>query len=193
MSERRTGRHPDAVGVVVRLTEPALEDLHRLHRSNPQVVRWCLKKLLLLERDPEAGAPLLGELTGFRKLTVGDRHWRIVWRVTHDSSGGVIVDVAEVWAAGARSEAAVYEEMTRRVAALGSTPRAIALARALETLGKVAAELSATPEPQAAEPVPAWLVKRLTVQAGRPEAEVRAMAPEDAADAWDEWMRRPHA
>ncbi len=65
----------------VRLTEPAVEDLARLVRLDPQVARQALKKMILLERDPEAGEPLLGALIGFRKLIVGDRHWRIVWRV----------------------------------------------------------------------------------------------------------------
>ena len=50
----------------VRLTEPAIDDLRRLQRADPQVVRWALKKMLLLERNPNAGAPLLGALVGYR-------------------------------------------------------------------------------------------------------------------------------
>jgi mRNA interferase RelE/StbE len=44
---------------VVRCTEPAIADLERLARTGlPQVVRWVLKKCLLLERNPEAGEEL---------------------------------------------------------------------------------------------------------------------------------------
>ncbi len=50
----------------VRLIDPAVEDLARLVRLDPQVLRQVLKKLLLLERNPEAGEPLLGALVGFR-------------------------------------------------------------------------------------------------------------------------------
>lgn len=62
----------------VRLTDAALEDLDRLAASVPQALRWALKKMLLLEESPDAGEPLLGNLIGWRKLTVGDRDWRIV-------------------------------------------------------------------------------------------------------------------
>ncbi len=55
---------PDAAvaRAYVRLIEPAVHDLERLLRIDTQVVRWALKKMLLLERDPLAGRPLLGEL-----------------------------------------------------------------------------------------------------------------------------------
>lgn len=62
---------------LVRLTEPAVDDLRELYRKDPQIVRWCFKKMLLLESSPEAGEPLVGGLIGFRKLVVGDRDWRI--------------------------------------------------------------------------------------------------------------------
>lgn len=52
----------------------------------------------------------------------------MVWRVTFDSTTGVpIVDVAEVWAVGARSEGEVYDEMRTRVASLPQTPSTTAL------------------------------------------------------------------
>lgn len=51
------------------LTDPARADLDRLDGA-PLV--WALKKLLMLERDPLAGEPLLGALVGYRKLVVGN-------------------------------------------------------------------------------------------------------------------------
>lgn len=44
--------------MVVRLIEPAVEDLRVLLEKDPQIVRWALEKMLLLERDPEAGEAL---------------------------------------------------------------------------------------------------------------------------------------
>lgn len=187
MTERLTGRHPNAVRVVVRLTEDAIDDLGRLQRSDPQAVKWCLKKILLLERDPEAGEPLVGGLIGFRKLVVGDRTWRVVWRVTHDTTGTCIVDVAEVWAAGARSESAVYSEMAARIAKLGDSPKAHALTQVLEQFAKVSQGLVALPEPEPEpEPaVPAWLVERLTGK-GVALGDVLAMTLDEAVDRWEQ-------
>ena len=120
----------------IRLTDPAVEDLHRLAAHNPQSLRWALKKLLLLEENPNAGEPLLGGLIGWRKLTVGDRDWRVVWRSTTDPGPTPIIEVAEVWAVGARSDNEVYEEMTARVAAMPKNPRTVALAEVIERSGK---------------------------------------------------------
>jgi mRNA interferase RelE/StbE len=57
-----------------------------------------LTKMPLLERDPVAGEPLLGDLVGGRKLVVGDRARRVVWRVREPVPGHTVVEVAEVWA-----------------------------------------------------------------------------------------------
>jgi len=190
VTARRSGRHPDADRVVVRLIEPALEDLRALLRLDPQIVRWAVKKMLLLERDPEAGAELHGTLIGWRKLTISNRDWRIIWRVTSDESGAVIVDVAEVWAVGARADREVYEEMRSRVAALPPAPKTVALSEVVERLGKVVSGLSATPEPPAVEPVPDWLVKRLTHQVGLPPDTIAEMSLQEAVDAWTDWTSR---
>lgn len=190
---RKSGRHEDAAAVVVRLTEAALSDLETMQRKgDPQVVRWALKKCLLLERDPEAGAPLRGSLTGFRKLVVGDRDWRIVWRVTHDDSGTIIIDIAEVWAFGARSDAEVYSEVRDRVTALERSPRTISLAEALSALGKVAYALEAAPEPAAAEEaVPDWLVHTLTGVVKMPRHEVDRLTAAQAQQVWDAYLSSP--
>ena len=45
--------------------DPAFADLQRLARKgDPQVVRWALKKCLLLERNPAAGEEPRGGLDG---------------------------------------------------------------------------------------------------------------------------------
>lgn len=186
---RRSGRHPAARTVVVRLTEPAFEDLRALLRLDPQLVRQALKKMLLLERDPEAGEPLHGSLVNYRKLVLGDRDRRIIWRVTHDDSGTVVVDVAEVWAVGARGDDEVYDEMRSRVRMMTDSPPTLALAAVIERLGRAAASIEATSEPQK-EPVPDWLAVRLERQAGLTSEQVQAMTPEEALDAWTAWASR---
>jgi mRNA interferase RelE/StbE len=149
-----------------------------------------VKKMLLLERDPEAGAELHGMLIGWRKLTVSNRDWRIIWRVTSGESGTVIVDVAEVWAVGARADSEVYEEMRSRVATLPPAPKTVALAEVIERLGKAAAGLSVTPEPATADLVPDWLVNRLTRQVGLAPDTVARMSLQEAVDAWTDWTNR---
>lgn len=173
----------------VQFTDPAFEDLQVMARKkDPQVVRAALKKCLMLERDPEAGEPLKGGLIGYRKLVVGDRNWRVIWRVTHDDTGATIVDVAEVWAVGARSDADVYGEMAQRVRVLGNDPHTMPLAEAIDALGKLAQGLGAQPESD--DELPAWLVGVLTNVVGMPAAEVRHLSVTEAQSIWDSYKGR---
>ncbi len=188
-AKRAGSRHPEASTTVVRLTEPALADLRELNAKRPQAVRWAFKKMLLLERDPNAGEPLRGDLIGFRKLTVSDNTWRIVWRVTFDDAGNTIVDVAEVWAVGARSDAEVYSEMVGRVARLSPSPGTIALTEAVRRLGVSRADTQPAAKPRD-EALPEWLVDRLRFQAGISEAEVKGLTLRDAVDRWTSWTSR---
>ena len=185
----RSGRHHEARRVRVRFTDPAFEDLRVMARKeDPQVVRAALKKCLLLERDPEAGEPLKGGLIGYRKLVVGDRDWRIIWRVTHDETGAIVVDVAEIWAVGARSDAEVYDEMMQRVKVLGRNPLTMPLAEAIDAMGKLAHGLEAQPEPD--DELPAWLVGVLTSVVGMPVTEVRHLNVSEAHSIWDSYKGR---
>ncbi|MBV9728711.1 MAG: type II toxin-antitoxin system mRNA interferase toxin, RelE/StbE family [Pseudonocardiales bacterium] len=89
----------------VQLTEDAREDLHDLDGTARVIVLKGLKKL---QTEPEKrgsplGSKLSGNLTTFRKLVVGDRDYRIVYRV--DVDGSVVV----VWVIGRRSEDEVYQ------------------------------------------------------------------------------------
>jgi mRNA interferase RelE/StbE len=164
-------------------------------RKDPQIARWALKKMIQLESDPEAGLPLVGDLIGWRKLTVGNRDWRIVWRVTHDESGELVVDVAEVWAAGARSDGEVYAEMTDRVRTLPGSPRTTALADLVSRFGKLSAGLYPAREPEgvsdAPPTLPQWLRDRLIEQVGLRVDSVDALTLEEAVDTWTGWSSRP--
>jgi mRNA interferase RelE/StbE len=89
----------------VQLTEEAREDLLDLDGSTQKAVARGLKKL---RTEPEKrGAPLGrragGNLTTFRKLVVGDRDYRIIYRV--DPDGTVVV----VWVIGRRSDDEAYQ------------------------------------------------------------------------------------
>ena len=181
----------DAGRAHVRLTEPAVDDLRALYKRDPQIVRWCLQKMLLLERSPLAGEPLVGGLIGYRKLTVSNRDWRIVWRVVTDDAGGVTIDVAEVWAAGARADGEVYAEMKARVASLGDSPRAAPLHEVLTSMGRLFTDVEPAPEPLDPDPVPEWLRNLLTNTVGLPADEVDAMTPEQAADVMQAYWSKP--
>jgi mRNA interferase RelE/StbE len=191
---------------VVRFTEAAVADLTGMVRKgDPQVVRWALKKCLMLERDPESGEELRGALIGYRKLTVGDRDWRVVWRVTHDDEGAPVVDVAEVWAMGARSDSEVYDEMGSRVAALSANPATLPLAEVIERLGKVAAGLAAknaepvkrtaaataAPGAEAGEQLPDWLGQALVKVVGLTPADVAQLSEAEANRRWLEHISGP--
>lgn len=89
----------------VRLSEEAREDFHDLDGSAQRIVAKALKKL---ETDPHLrGQPLGsragGDLTTFRKIVVGDRDYRIVYRIEPD--GTVVV----VWVIGRRADDEAYE------------------------------------------------------------------------------------
>lgn len=181
---------PKGPAAYVRLTAPAVEDLQRLMKVDPQIVRMALKKMILLERDPNAGKPLSGNLVGWRKLIVGDRDWRIVWRVTTDESGATVIDIAEVWAVGARADLEVYNEMKDRLAAAEPGPTTLALSDVVELLGQTMGVVEPTPEPPVAVPVPAWLATRLEVQAGMTEEQISALTPEEAMEAWEAFITK---
>ncbi|MEV6336546.1 type II toxin-antitoxin system RelE/ParE family toxin [Nocardia vinacea] len=87
--------------VRVELLPEAIEDLEELDGSSRKMIFKALRKL---EVDPEKrGGPLGSGLTTFRKLVVGDRQFRIVYRV--DSDGTVVV----VWVIASRVDSQCYE------------------------------------------------------------------------------------
>lgn len=114
----------------VELIDEAVEDLARYAASGN--LPLFLKKLIRLEEvGRDAGLPLGGGLTGWRKIVVGDRSWRIIF--TTDPAD----TVATVWVIGDRDDAACYEVAERRIRNLGkSQPRAASLAAAMFPLAQ---------------------------------------------------------
>jgi len=165
----------------IHLHEGARDDLLKLA---PSIVPVVLKKLLLLVDAVDAGAPLRGELAGYRKLVAGRNHWRIVYRIAVDGQ----VEVCEVWCMGARADAEVYAEAVSRVKqAAQSEPRFIPLRDAVRQLGEAALSLLPPPAP-IPEPVPDWLAQRLIHSAGLSADVVAGMGLQEAVAAWETWM-----
>lgn len=166
----------------VRLTEDAIADLYVLQKKDPQIVKNAFAKMLLLERSPDAGEPLLGSLVGFRKLIVGNRDWRIVWRKTEDESHQPILEIAEVWAIGARSDAEVYKEMNRRVEKLKESnhPQAKPLLEVLQAMGRLYKEVEAQPEPEKKPALPDWLRQAVVANLSLREEEIDQLDQEQA-------------
>jgi mRNA interferase RelE/StbE len=111
--------------VRVEFIREAMDDLTRYAPSGN--LPLFLKKLIRLEEiGKDAGLPLGGGLTNWRKIIVGNRDWRII--VTVDPGN----TVATVWVIGDRADAACYAEAQHRVAALtGTQPEVASLAAAM--------------------------------------------------------------
>ncbi len=150
------------------------------------------KKLLLIQRNPFAGQPLLGGLIGYRKLSVGNRHSRIVWRVIEDGSSSPLVEIAEIWAIGARADSAVYQEIRRRIDRLGETPETLAIRSILDRLNqsKGATDEDATESDRSnrSDPVPPWLTARLQRQIGITSAQLETLSGEAAMKIWEDFI-----
>jgi mRNA interferase RelE/StbE len=72
-------------------------------------LKQFFEKLLETEaKGSRAGEPLGRDLVGWRKITVGNRNWRIVFQVDKEET------VATVCVIGDREDAACYEETQRR-------------------------------------------------------------------------------
>lgn len=94
----------------MQLTAEAKEDVRDLDRSAQRLVLRALKKL---EVSPEQrGAPLgshAGNLTSFRKLVVGNRDYRVIYRIEAD--GAVVI----VWVVSERADEKCYELALSRI------------------------------------------------------------------------------
>ena len=165
---------------IVRLTEDAVADLYRLHKRDPQIVRSMFKKMLLLERSPEAGEPLLGALVGFRKLVVGNRDWRLVWRITEDASGLPVLDISEIWAVGARSDDEVHKELTARVTRMGDDPKIQSLKDVIIQMGRLYETVEPTPEPARGSVLPEWMEAALIEQLHLSAQEISGLSEQQA-------------
>jgi mRNA interferase RelE/StbE len=97
--------------VRVELIDEAVEDLAAYLETD--IFPHLLAKLVRLEEVGQAaGYPLGKDLTGWRKIIVGDRAWRIIFSTNAGET------VATVWVIGDRDDSACYETARQRVQAL---------------------------------------------------------------------------
>ena len=175
----------------VRFLSAAKKDLEDLMALDPQIVKKVLKKILLISGNPYCGEGLAGGLNKFRKLTIGDRHWRIIWKVSTDQFGDEVVEIAEIWAVGARANNEVYEEMYTRIASLPINPATMALSEVIELVSKgrfsIPAEKSGL---TSAEVVPSYLVGLLKSKVGMTDKEIAVLSVEAAIDIWTRYSSR---
>jgi len=114
------------MAVRVEVIPEVIDDLEEIKKTGR--IREFLAKLVRLEDEgPDVGEPLghRGEtnLTGWRKIVVGDRNWRIVFRMTSP-------DTALVGVVGDRADADCYLDLARRLGP-GRPSQTLSLAAAL--------------------------------------------------------------
>ena len=114
----------------VLLTDDALEDLRGLDGSARKLVIKALGKLRdsLELRGAPLGSRRTGNLTGFRKVVVGDRQYRIVYRVEDDGT------ICVVWVIGSRVDEECYRVAVARLELHADPKIAAEMGAALETL-----------------------------------------------------------
>lgn len=114
----------------VQLTDEAKEDIRDLDRSAQKRVLRKMKELEVepLQRGQPLGSNEGGNLTSFRKLVVGDRQYRIVYRVEKDET------VVVVWVIAQRADDKCYELAVSRLQTYQDPEAAERLQRLIETV-----------------------------------------------------------
>ena len=171
----------------IRFTAPAIEDLVRLKKRHHTVLTLVFKKLQYLSANPGAGLRLSGDLSEFKKVTVGNRAWRIVYK-ERLSADGLILEIAEIWGIGARSESAIYEEVRQRIKEIPAGPLTVSLYDVLLMLQEPKFSL-ATPATSPREPVPAALRSRLMTEMGLSDSSLIGMSATEALELWEHHIR----
>jgi mRNA interferase RelE/StbE len=130
------------VSVQVELIDEVIVDLADLAESGN--LKQFFKKLLEIEAyGSQAGEPLGRDLVGWRKITVGNRNWSIVFRVDKSES------VATVCVVGDREDAACYAEAQRRAQQAKDADATSLAASMMELLGT---RKQRTPRARSAKP-----------------------------------------
>ena len=106
-------------------------------------------------------------------------------------TGRPVVDVAEVWALGARSDSEVYDEMRSRVSSLPKNPATEALSDIVSKLGKVGAGLEIEVPAPSTESLPPWLHQRLMDQVHLTSDQIEELSFEEALKVWEEFLSQP--
>jgi len=95
------------VSVRVELIDDAIADLAK-HAESGKLKAFFRKLLEIEAKGSVAGEPLGRDLVGWRKITVGNRDWRIVFQIDKAET------VATICVIGDRDDGACYEEAKKR-------------------------------------------------------------------------------
>jgi mRNA interferase RelE/StbE len=109
--------------------------------------------------------------------------------VIEENSGDTIIEVAEVWAVGARADSEVYSEVRKRIEKLGSTPEMVSIASTVARLSR-GVDVNEHPDP-VEDPVPTWLSVRLTEQVGLTAKQISQLSGEQAMKLWEAFITQP--
>jgi mRNA-degrading endonuclease RelE of RelBE toxin-antitoxin system len=91
----------------VQIVEAAQKEFGKLDKGVQRIVFSHLDKI---KSDPEnIGKPLRGPLVGFKKDSLLNKSYRIVFRVKSAEK------LVEVWAIGRRDKSEVYETMAKQI------------------------------------------------------------------------------
>lgn len=116
------------MSVRVELIDDAIADLAKLAESGK--LKAFFKKLLEVEaKGSQAGEPLGRDLVGWRKVTVGNRDWRIVFQVDTAET------VATICVIGDRDDGSCYEEAKKRADHVEDSDTASLAESMMELLG----------------------------------------------------------
>jgi mRNA-degrading endonuclease RelE of RelBE toxin-antitoxin system len=154
----------------------AADDFRYITKKNSSLKKLILVKLLAIESEPALmGQPLTGSLADMRKIKVGDRIWRIVWKVLKKNS--------QVWGIGKRDHSEIYKEVERRINILGSNPETLPLANLLLQLqAKVLPDLIRSD-------ISEEILLALHVEMGLSAQTITTLSPNEAESLYERYLK----
>lgn len=172
----------------MRLLPPAVDDLLSFHKKDRATFEKIVRRLLYIQRDSQVGFLLSGHFADFRKLKVTHPELRIVWKVLHDENGEEVIEIAQIWAIGARANGEIYKELKKRIALLEGNQEATELSRVLAIIATGKRE--AIPKLQPLDPVPSYLEEALVNRMGLSAEAVRGLTGPIALELWTQFIQR---
>lgn len=105
-----------------------------------------------------------------------------MWRQASDDAQEPVLEIAEVWAAGARADNEIYDEMKSRLGKLkeSNQPQAKPLIDVIEQLGRLYSDIEAHPEPEVPLALPEWLARGLAENLHLTHEQTSRLAEEQA-------------
>jgi len=102
--------------VNIQFIPEAVKDYKSLDGSIKKLVNEKIDKL---EDNPYLGEELGNknniDLTGYYKIYVYKKTYRIVYRITEDTKGDEKAEIVEIWGIGKKDKMAIYEEVGKRI------------------------------------------------------------------------------